>query len=38
MKEKLVVAVIQTGSRLFDLEATLERLERLTLAGARRGL
>ena len=37
MKEKLVVAVIQTGSRLFDLEATLERLERLTLAGARRG-
>ncbi len=37
MKEKLIVAVIQAGSRLFDLEATLERLERLALASARRG-
>jgi len=38
MKDAVRAAVIQTGSRLFDLEGTLERFEQLTLAAARKGV
>jgi len=37
MKQNVRVAVIQAGSRLFDLQATLARFEQLTLEAARKG-
>lgn len=37
MKDNVKAAVIQAGSRLFDLDATLNRFEQLTLEAARKG-
>ena len=37
MKQNVKVAVVQTGSRLFDTEATLQKFERFTLDAARQG-
>ena len=37
MKQNVRVAVIQAGSKLFDLQATLDRLEQLALDAARKG-
>ena len=37
MKHNVKAAVIQTGSRLFDLDATLDRFEQLMLSSARKG-
>ena len=37
MKQKVKVAVIQAGSRLFDTEATLHKFEQLMLGAARQG-
>ena len=37
MKQNVKVAVVQTGSSLFDTEATLQKFEQLTLDAARQG-
>lgn len=37
MKDRVTVAVVQSSSQIFDLESTLERLERHALDAARQG-